>query len=107
MQVQQFPSSAIQGAGTGVEKMLESLPSMIAGVWSGERELHLEATIQFRELLSVERSLPIDEVMQSGVVPKFVEFLTREDYPELQSEAAWVLTNIAGGTSEHVRVVTE
>ncbi|KAI3910170.1 hypothetical protein MKW92_017032 [Papaver armeniacum] len=108
MEAQQFPSSAIQGAaGTGVEKKIESLPSMIAGVWSDKRELQLEATTQFRKLLAVERSRPIDQVNQSGVIPKFVEFLTRDDYPELQFEAAWVLTNIASGTSDHVRVVIE
>ncbi|KAI3945388.1 hypothetical protein MKW92_042545 [Papaver armeniacum] len=107
MQAQQFPTSAIQGAGTGVEKKLESLPSMIAGVWSDERELQLEATTQFRKLLSIERSPPIEEVIQSGVVPKFVEFLMREDYPQLQFEAAWALTNIASGTSDNTRVVIE
>lgn len=31
-----------------------------------------------------ERSPPIDEVIQSGVVPRFVEFLMREDFPQLQ-----------------------
>lgn len=32
----------------------------------------------------VERSPPIEEVIQAGVVPRFVEFLQREDYPQLQ-----------------------
>lgn len=32
----------------------------------------------------VERSPPIEEVIQAGVVPRFVEFLVREDYPQLQ-----------------------
>ena len=31
-----------------------------------------------------ERSPPIEEVIQSGVVPRFVEFLMREDFPQLQ-----------------------
>lgn len=31
-----------------------------------------------------ERSPPIEEVIQSGVVPRFVEFLVREDFPQLQ-----------------------
>ena len=31
-----------------------------------------------------ERSPPIEEVIQSGVVPRFVQFLTREDFPQLQ-----------------------
>jgi len=32
---------------------LESLPAMVAGVWSDENPLQLEATTQFRKLLSI------------------------------------------------------
>ncbi|KAL5226233.1 hypothetical protein ABZP36_014498 [Zizania latifolia] len=97
------PSSAAPG----VEKKLESLPAMVGGVYSDDNNLQLEATTQFRKLLSIERSPPIEEVIQSGVVPRFVQFLTREDFPQLQFEAAWALTNIASGTSENTKVVID
>ncbi|MCS4559124.1 hypothetical protein L9G74_22140, partial [Shewanella sp. C32] len=64
----------------------ESLPAMIGGVYSDDNNLQLEATTQFRKLLSIERSPPIEEVIQSGVVPRFVQFLTREDFPQLSSK---------------------
>lgn len=35
-------------------------------------------------IISLERNPPIEEVIQSGVVPLFVEFLSRDDYPQLQ-----------------------
>ncbi|CAA7020504.1 unnamed protein product [Microthlaspi erraticum] len=87
----QFAPSADSAAST-VDKKLESLPSMIGGVWSKERNLQLEATTQFRKLLSIERSPPIEEVIEAGVVPRFVEFLMREDYPQLQ---VWCIHHVS------------
>lgn len=34
--------------------------------------------------IRIERSPPIEEVIRAGVVPRFVEFLKREDHPQLQ-----------------------
>ena len=78
---------------------------MVQGVQSNDPAMQLEATTQFRKLLSIERAPPIEEVIRAGVVPYFVQFLQRADFPQLQFEAAWALTNIASGTSEHTRVV--
>ncbi|XP_074321080.1 importin subunit alpha-4-like [Silene latifolia] len=90
-----------------IEKKLESIPIMVQGVASADPALQLEATTQFRKLLSIERCPPIDEVIKAGVIPRFVEFLDRHDLPQLQFEAAWALTNVASGTSEHTRVVID
>lgn len=96
---------------------LESLPEMIGGVWSEDKSLQLEATTHFRKLLSIgkifmiefgfwllvgcffvltiidspERSPPINEVVQSGVVPRFVDFLGRDEFPQLQ---VWFLARL-------------
>ncbi|CAH9055074.1 unnamed protein product [Cuscuta europaea] len=88
------------------DKKLESLPRIVEAVWSDNNELQLEATANIRKLLSIERSPPIEEVIQSGVVPRFVEFLS-SGIPLLQFEAAWALTNIASGTSENTKVVID
>lgn len=38
----------------------------------------------FLIIVDSERNPPIEEVIAAGVVPRLVEFLTREDYPQLQ-----------------------
>lgn len=86
---------------------LTQLPQMVMGVQSNEPSVQLESVTRFRKLLSIERNPPIQEVIDSGVVPRFVEFLNRDDNPGLQFEAAWALTNIASGTSDHTRVVIQ
>ena len=44
----------------------------------------------------------IDKVVNTGIVPRFVEYLSFDSFPELQGESVWVLTNISSGTEEHV-----
>lgn len=102
-------SAPIAGAPVSrvAQSKLEQLPQMIAGVMGNDPSVQTECTTQFRRLLSIEKNPPIQQVIESGVVPRFVEFLSRDDNPALQFEAAWALTNIASGTSEHTKVVME
>lgn len=88
-------------------EMSQRLQLLMQGVMSNDPKLHLEATTQFRKLLSIERSPPIQAVIDTGVVPRFVQFLQCEHEPGLQFEAAWALTNIASGTSVQTRVVID
>lgn len=71
---------------------LEQLATIVAGVMGNDPAMQTECTTQFRRLLSIEKNPPIQPVIDSGVVPRFVEFLSRDDNPPLQFEAAWALT---------------
>jgi HEAT repeat protein len=86
---------------------LQNLPQLVMGVNTHDPAIQLQATTQFRKLLSIERNPPIQQVIDQGVVARFVEFLQQDQQPALQFEAAWALTNIVSGTSEHTRIVID
>ncbi|XP_010522816.1 PREDICTED: importin subunit alpha-3 isoform X2 [Tarenaya hassleriana] len=86
---------------------LKNLPNMVAAIWSEDRNAQLVATSYIQRLLSIERNPAIQEVIQSGVVPRIVQFLSVDDFPRLQFEAAWALTNIASGTSENTKSIID
>ncbi|KAL4311516.1 hypothetical protein GQ457_01G021010 [Hibiscus cannabinus] len=106
---------------------------MVKGVSSDDPALQLEATSLLRKLLSMERSPPIQQVIEAGIVPRLVDFLDNHHDPQLQVhlivpfslltkvnrkfisfffllcqfEASWALINIASGTSDHTHAVIQ
>ncbi|KAH3757386.1 importin alpha [Pelomyxa schiedti] len=110
------PSSMAAPSPPGVE--FETLAQMVAACMGNDTSLHFPATQQIRQLLSVEtlpphsvpvaeHNPPIAEVIDSGVLPRLVQFLSVLDNPKLQFEAAWAITNIASGTSKQTQAVIE
>jgi importin subunit alpha-6/7 len=86
------PNTPIRNSNNAAAANLENLPAMINGIMGHDPSAQLEYTTYFRRLLSIEENPPIQQVIASGVVPRFVEFLNRDDNPPLQFEAACALT---------------
>lgn len=66
---------------------------MAQSIYTEDGGLQLQATTQFRKLLSKEKNPPIKEVIAAGVVPRFVEFLRSPD-SQLQVSLAFLLTRL-------------
>ncbi|XP_071578654.1 importin subunit alpha [Temnothorax nylanderi] len=60
-----------------------------------------------RKLLSREKNPPINDMIKGGIVPRCIELLDSDHNIPLQFEVAWVLTNIASGTSEQTQNVVK
>ncbi|NXK90823.1 IMA5 protein, partial [Formicarius rufipectus] len=84
-----------------------SLEQIAEAVKGNNPKLQLLATRVTRKLLSKQKDPPISQIIELGIIPRMVEFLEGVGNTALQFEAAWALTNIASGTSEHTRAVVE
>lgn len=101
-------------------ELAQRLPDMVQPLYSQDLAAQLKSVVDFRKLLAKEKNAPIQEVVDCGVVPRFVEILagrsvsvmpedaaSQKTLEELQFEAAWVLTNIASGEPEHTMTVVQ
>jgi len=72
---------------------------------SDDPQVMFHGVLMVRKLLSVNENPPIQAVVDSGCVPRLVSLLARDDWVELQFEAAWAVSNVASGTQEHTHTV--
>uniref|UniRef100_A0A3P8W0C8 Importin subunit alpha n=1 Tax=Cynoglossus semilaevis TaxID=244447 RepID=A0A3P8W0C8_CYNSE len=86
---------------------LFSIEDIVKNVTSDSKESQTRGCQAARKLLSQERNPPLKEIIDAGLLSHFVTFLSMDDEPTLQFEAAWALTNIASGTSWHTQQVVE
>ncbi|KAJ6226640.1 importin alpha [Anaeramoeba flamelloides] len=85
---------------------LDELPKFVDGIKNSKDTDRIEECTQMiRRMLSIEGDPPIDEIIKTGVVPYFVEFLKDSNNIFLQFESAWILSNICTGSSEQTSYV--
>jgi importin subunit alpha-1 len=83
------------------------LPQLMQGIVTGDMGTKFQACQQIRKLLSIEKTPPIQPVIDIGMVPYLVQFIQQDAMPDLQFEAAWALTNIASGNAEQTKCVVD
>ncbi|KAG8948418.1 hypothetical protein FRC04_009788 [Tulasnella sp. 424] len=83
------------------------IPAIITAIQSSDRHSRLIATIKTRRILEkLPLNVCIQPIVNSGLAPSFVEMLSSGD-TKLRIEAAWILANIASGTSEPTSTVVD
>lgn len=85
---------------------LASLHQLESELPQDRTRLVLRVVQCFRRAVSL-GSPPISEVVSAGIIPALLRYLELSEHAELQLESAWVLTNIAGGDTEHTAAVVD
>jgi hypothetical protein len=85
----------------------EDLNDIILKSQNSDLSICFEGIRSARKLLSIDRNPPIDDLINLNFLPMLVQCLTYDQYPDLQFEAAWALTNIASGNSQQTQAVAD
>jgi importin subunit alpha-6/7 len=102
-------------ASTAVADSNSTFEASRGKLFSDNLEDIYQGAYECRTSLSVESNPPIQSIIDSGLVPRFVDLLRPEfyvNYPptnplinKCRAEAAWVITNISSGTTEQTEFV--
>ena len=60
----------------------------------------LSTIIKIRKMLSIEKNPPIQDILDSNILPILIKLIQEEKDYQIKFEIAWIITNIASGTSE-------
>lgn len=67
-----------------------------------------EAVIAVRKIIAQADNKQLFQVaIDCGIVPTLVSFLKQTEYPHLQFEACWIITNIASGSNSQCESLVE
>lgn len=92
----------------GTKDKLRNLSNMGEILRSGTLEQKEQTVEKIRKLLSIEKTPPIQSVINAGIVADLMNLLKdKKNSLKLRFEAAWALTNVASGSQAHTQVVVE
>ena len=79
------------------------LPELINDISHTDILQQHKGIIGLRKLLSNLDPLPIKQIKYSKIIPRIIQLLRQEEYPQLQYEGTWVMTNLTSSDE----IVTE
>ncbi|XP_037784778.1 importin subunit alpha-4-like isoform X2 [Penaeus monodon] len=82
------------------------IQELVEQLKSEDPSVNLEAMVESRKILSQEVDPPVQDFIDNGVLPLAIASI-KGGNSDLQYEAAWVITNIASGTSEQTTAVVD
>ena len=85
------PTSPLQDASNRAAAPVMSMEDIKSGVSSPDPAVQFAAVQSARKILSRERNPPIEALIATGTIPRFVEFLGAADKPKLQFEVRLLL----------------
>ncbi|KAL9644235.1 hypothetical protein ABK040_005696 [Willaertia magna] len=84
---------------------VHNLSTIVESIQSENINTQVNGAIALRKLLCVKNNPPIDEILQSGILPSLIKLLSLDTQPLLQSESLWSLCNIASGNGNHTKAI--
>ncbi|EOD14926.1 hypothetical protein EMIHUDRAFT_51911, partial [Emiliania huxleyi CCMP1516] len=92
-------------AAAEVPRLASIVHEYVRGGCCGDAAAALSTVTRLRKLLSLSGGPPIDECISAGLVPVFIHLLGGAG--AVVFEAAWCLTNIVSGTTDHAKAVVD
>lgn len=78
---------------------MDIFSDLISAITEGDILNQHYGMIGIRKILSIAENPPIQAVIDAGLIPKMIGYVKQMEYPQLQLEATWALTNVASGTT--------
>ena len=89
-----------------IQFSIQDFSALTQMLYNDDTTIKLLAVVGMRKLLSIENNPPIQSVIDANLVTVFIQ-LMHHHIPKFQFEAAWCLTNIASGSTDHVNNLIE
>ncbi|KAJ6225953.1 importin alpha [Anaeramoeba flamelloides] len=90
-----------------LEEKISNIPDLVELLGDNEQSKQLDAVLEIVNLLTIEENPPIAEIVDSGAIPKLINFLKFTKDTEIKFNSAWAITNITTGNTKEISVLID